>query len=286
MKRPTPVARNAGIRPNDPSAFSFKRGKARRILPVLDGCVFVSSDQHYFGPASESHLASIKLARKLKPYAIINNGDSIDGASISRWPVGSFTELASRPSVVDEVRVAAARLGDYERMPWVRYRVWNLGNHDARFETKLAEQAPQYAGVDGFSLKDHFPNWVPAWRTDFYSTPDASGPELVIQHRFKGGTHAGQNNVLWGGCNYVTGHDHMLRTYSITTTQGLYWGVHAGTMAPIDSPLFLHYTEDRPVNWQEGFAILWFRGGKFIGPELVHVTPDQRVLFRGEILAL
>lgn len=267
---------------NNPTTYTTKRRKARILLPVQDGCVLISSDAHYYGPPSQSHKASILLAKKFKPWAIINNGDAIDGACISRWPAGSFTELGSRPQVGDELRGAAERLADYERLPFVKYRIWNMGNHDARFETMLAEKVPQYAGVGGFTLKEHFPGWLPAWRTDIV-LPDGT-TEVGIQHRFKGGMHAGQNNVLWSGTNYVTGHDHMLKSYALTTTQGLRWGIHAGTMAPIDSPLFLHYTEDRPVSWQEGFALLWFRGGRFIGPELVHCTPDGRVLFRGEVL--
>ena len=94
--------------------------------------------------------------------------------------------------------------------------------------------------------------------------------------------HAGQNNVLWSGVSCVTGHDHMLKAYPVTNAHGLQWGIHAGTTAPIDSPLFPHYTEDNVVNWQSGFVILHFRHGRFIGPELVHVTPDGRVLFRGD----
>jgi len=62
------------------------------------------------------------------------------------------------------------------------------------------------------------------------------------------------------------------------------WGVRAGTMAPTDSPLFTHYTEDNVVNWQEGFAILHFRGGEYIGPELVHVRPDGKAIFRGSLI--
>jgi len=267
---------------NDERLYQRARHRARVLVPIQDGCVFVISDAHYYGEESMAHRASLVLAKKLRPWAIINNGDEIDGASISRWPVGSFHELSQRPSVHDEIKLAAKRLGDYERMKHVLLRVWNLGNHSARFETKLADLVPQYAGVPGFTLKDHFPGWLPAWRTDFVD-PEGS-PKVIIQHRFKSGNHAGQNNVLWSGTNYVTGHDHMLKAYSVTTAQGLLWGIHAGTMAPIDSPLFTHYTEDRPVNWQEGFPILWFREGRFIGPELVHVTPDQRVLFRGEIL--
>ncbi len=269
-------------RANAAGTYERTRHRARLLLPAQDGCVLVSSDAHYYGDPSVSHLASIKLAKKYRPWAVINNGDAIDGACISRWPVGSFTELAGRPSVSEELRTASSRLGDYEALDFVRFRLWNMGNHDARFETRLAEKVPEYAGTEGFTLKEHFPEWLPTWRTDIV-LPDGRS-EVVIQHRFKGGMHAGQNNVLWSGTNYVTGHDHMLKAYSITNVHGLFWGVHAGTMAPINSKLFLHYTEDRPVNWQEGFALLWFRGGRYVGPELVHCTPDGRVIHRGDIL--
>ncbi|MGA9855314.1 MAG: hypothetical protein WBR29_08580 [Gammaproteobacteria bacterium] len=264
--------------------LATERFKGRIRLPIEDGCVFISSDAHYYGQASVSHKASLLLAAKLKPWAIINNGDAIDGASISRWPVGSFTEMSGRPSVYSEIGEASARLAEYEQLPSVKFRVWNMGNHDSRFESRLAEKVPEFAGVDGFTLKEHFPEWLPAWRTDMIASD--GNREVVIQHRFKGGMHAGQNNVLWSGTNYVTGHDHMLKAYSITNVHGLHWGIHAGTMAPIDSKLFLHYTEDRPVNWQEGFSILWFRNGRFVGPELVHCTPDGRAIFRGDILKL
>lgn len=263
-----------------------RRGGARIILPVEDGCVFVVSDQHYFPgiPASRSHKASVLLAKRLKPYALIANGDAIDGASISRWPSSSFTDMNARPTVAAELGETGARLRDYERMR-IKYLIWNMGNHDARFETRLAEHVPEYAGVSGFTLKEHFPAWLPAWRTDICVAPDAV-PSVIVKHRFKGGMHAGQNNVLWAGTSFVTGHDHMLKAYAVSTAAGLHWGIHAGTVAPVDGRHFTHYTEDNPVNWQEGFVILHFRNGKFTGPELVYVAPDGRVLFRGEEIKL
>ena len=264
-----------------------QRHGARAILPALDGCVFVVSDQHYYPglPASKAHRASLVLAEMLRPYAIISNGDAIDGASISRWPVSSFVEMKGRPTVAAELGEAGARLREYEALPWVTYLTWNLGNHDARFETRLAEKVPEYQGVDGFTLKERFPAWIPAWRTDIRAKPDGA-PLVIVKHRFKGGMHAGQNNVLWSGTSVVTGHDHMLKAYVVSNTHGLQWGVHAGTMAPVDSPFFTHYTEDNVVNWQQGFAILHFQGGRFTGPELVHVTPDGTVIFRGKELRI
>lgn len=266
-------------------AVERQRHGARAVLPIRDGCVFVVSDQHYYPglPPSTAHRASIRLARLMRPYAIIANGDAIDGASISRWPVSSFVEMKGRPTVAAELGEAARRLRDYENFDFVDFLVWNLGNHDARFETRLAEKVPEYQGVDGFTLKERFPLWIPAWRTDFRARKEGA-PAVIVKHRFKGGMHAGQNNVLWTGTSVVTGHDHMLKAYAVTNAHGLQWGVHAGTMAPVDSPFFTHYTEDNVVNWQQGFVILHFRGGRFTGPELVHVTPSGRALFRGDEL--
>ena len=268
---------------NSTSKVKKLRKGARAILPVEDGCVFVLSDQHYSaGVVSKSHKASVMLAHILKPYALICNGDAIDAACISRWTVGSFHELTDRPLIKDEVDETIKRLSEYEAMQFVKYRTWNLGNHDARFETRLADRVPEFKDMWGFTLKDRFPGWLPAWRTDFQAFGDHS--EVIIKHRFKGGMHAGQNNALWAGTNIVTGHDHMLKAYPITTSNGLIWGIHAGMMAPYDSPAFIHYTEDNVVNWQEGFVILHFRRGQFTGPELVHVTLEGQVLFRGDVI--
>lgn len=252
------------------------RMKARVNIPALDGCVLVTSDAHYWpGKASTAHRGALMIADLLKPFAVINNGDSFDGASNSRWPVSSFVQLKGRPSVAEEIKANTERLWDFEQLPYVKWLTWNLGNHDARFETYLAEHASVYAGVPGFTLKEHFPHWLPAWATWI-------GDQVVVKHRFKTGMYGAHNNALWSGRNMVTGHDHMLWVKAIRDYNGLRWGMDAGTLADVEGPMFLDYTEDNPVNWQSGFLLLHFRGGKFTGPELVHAMPDGTILFRGD----
>jgi len=272
-------------------ADNFKRNRlhtrarqgARVLLPALDGCIFVVSDQHYYPglPPTTAHRASVKLAKKMKPYAIISNGDAIDGASISRWPAGSFEELDNRPTVFAEMEEAAARLKEYEDLNFVRWLVWNLGNHDARFETRLARAAPEYAGVDGFHLKDHYPGWLPAWST--WIGEDGPGG-VIVKHRYKGGMYAAKNNAFAAGRTMVTGHDHTMWAKPITDYNGMRWGITAGTISDIWNPLFINYTEDNPNDWQSGFVILHFRSGRFTGPEFVYALQDGSVLFRGNEL--
>ena len=155
-------AREANLEHERNKDYTRRRHKARVVLPIRDGCVFIVSDQHYYPglPPSVAHRASVLLAKKLRPYALISNGDAIDGASISRWPVSSFTELGNRPTVAMELGVTTKRLADYEKLPFIEFLVWNMGNHDARYETRLAEKVPEYAGVNGFTLKEHYPGWL------------------------------------------------------------------------------------------------------------------------------
>jgi hypothetical protein len=262
---------------DSPATAVLQRSRhgARVHVPIEDGRIFVLSDAHYWrGTPSLAHRAAVYLARQLRPYAIINNGDSLDGSSISRYEPTSFVNLRNRLTVAEELETNVRHLRDFEQMDFVKWRIWNMGNHDARFETILSTKVPQFAGVKGFTLKEHFPGWLPAWSTWI-------GDEVVVKHRMKGGTYAANNNTLYAGRSIVTGHDHQLWCKALTDYNGTRWGMDAGTLQDVWAEPFLDYTEDNAVNWQSGFIILHFFGGRFAGPELVHAMPDGRVLFRG-----
>ena len=155
--------------------------------------------------------------------------------------------------------------------------IWTLGNHDARFESRLAANAPQYEQVKGFSLKDHFPAWQPCWSC--WPTDD-----VVVKHRWKGGIHATHGNTSMSGKTMVTGHLHSLKVTPYTDYNGSRYGVDTGCLAEIDGPQFMDYLEDAPVNWRSGFAVLTFKDGKLLWPELVHKWAENQVEFRGQII--
>jgi hypothetical protein len=269
------------VQADHPSGSLHARSRfgARVHLPALDGPVIVTSDAHYWrGKKSRAHRAAVYLAKVLRAWGVINNGDSLDGSSISRYEPTSFVNMRNRLTVQEELDTNTAHLKDFEELDFIKFRTWNLGNHDARFETILATKVPQFSGVNGFHLKDHFPGWLPAWSTWI-------GDDVIVKHRMKGGMYAAANNTMAAGRSICTGHDHQLWTKAFTDYNGTRWGMDAGTLQDIDAEPFLDYTEDNAVNWQSGFLILHFRGGRFTGPELVHAMPDGRVLFRGDNIA-
>ena len=247
---------------------------ARRRLEVQDGVVIVFSDAHFWpGVRTTAFKALLMFIREFKPKAVINNGDAFDGASISRFPRIGWD---STPTVIEELKACKDRLGEVEEAAGDSRLFWPLGNHCARFENRLAQNAPQYEGVQGFSLKDHFPAWAPCWSVWI-------NDEVVIKHRLKGGIHATRNNTLAAGKTMVTGHLHSLKVTPFDDYNGTRWGVDTGTLAEPGGPQFVNYLEDAPTDWRSGFAVLTFAGGELLWPELCRVVRHDVVDFRGRL---
>lgn len=246
-------------------------------LDLNDGIILVGGDAHYWpGEASTAHRAFVHFTKKLKPKIIVVNGDLVDGASISRYPPIGWEDT---PTVIQEIETTQERLGELEAVAKNARLVWPLGNHDARFETRLATAAPQYASLNGFHLKSYFPRWAPCWSCWI-------NDDIVIKHKFKNGIHATHNNVMWSGKHMITNHLHSLKVTPNTDYNGTLFGVDTGTLADPDGPQFRDYTEDNPKNWRSGFIVLTIRDRRLMWPEVVSVVEDGIVEFRSEFVAV
>ena len=252
----------------------------RKNLGILNGTVIVFSDAHFWpGIRTTAFEGLLWAIKELKPVAVICNGDALDGASISRHPPSGVTNH-KEPSVIEELKACQASLGEVEEAAKkARHNcklVYTWGNHDARFNARLAANAPQFAETYGFKLQDHFPEW------DFHMTCWAND-DVVIKHRYKGGVHATHNNAAGAGKTMVTGHLHSLKVTPYADYNGNRFGVDTGTLAEPYGPQF-SYGEDNPLNHRSGFAVLTFTDGKLLWPELVHKWADGQVEFRGKII--
>ena len=260
-----------------PGARASKTAHPQRIsLDIENGVMLVGSDPHYWpGSPSPAHRAFVRFCKELKPKIVVMNGDVLDGATVSRHPPLNWEE---RPSLINEIEASKERLAEIEAViPRTAKMAWCLGNHDARFEMKLAATVPEYAKIHGFHLKDHFgPRWIPGWAVWVNNS-------VVVKHRWKGGVHGVYNNVVGAGLTMVTGHDHALRASPYTDYTGTRWGVSTGCLAEPDGPQF-DYNEDNPRNHRAGFAVFTFVNGRLLPPELVHVSSAHTVDFRGEVI--
>ena len=153
---------------------------------------------------------------------------------------------------------------------------------NSRYESRIANLAPEYAKVHGVHLKDHFPAYEPAWSTYI----NAASDPVLVKHRFRGGIHAVHNNLLWSGCHIVTGHLHSAQVRALTLyNERTIWGVDTGCVAEPSARTFVDWTEDNPKNWRSAFAVLTFASGRLLQPELVLKFDATRVQWRGKLLA-
>lgn len=248
--------------------------RSARLIVACGTCnILLGSDAHYWpGKPSTSHKAFVHWAKVEQPQFVILNGDVIDAAGISRHPPIGWE---NRPNVRDELDVAQERTGEIENASPDSEHIWTLGNHDARFETRLATVAPEFRNVHGIHLKDHFPNWKPAWSVDVDG-------KLMVKHNWKGGAHAAYTNTVHSGRSTATGHLHRLGVRAFRDYNGTRFGIETGLLADPMGPQFTGYTQDNPLDWHEGFMWLTFRDGELMWPEPIHVVAPGRVSFRGK----
>jgi len=228
--------------------------------------VIVFSDAHFTDTATTAFKALLLMIDTFKPEVIICNGDAFDGQILSRFPSINYD---AKPSVLQELEYCRQHLDEIvAHKPAGCRLIWTLGNHDMRYEAWLVNKVPEYSGVDGFSLKYHFPEWETCW--SFWI-----GEETVVKHRYKGGRTAGYSNLLAAGnTNIITGHTHVLCISPISNYQGHFFGVQTGCLADPMSPTF-EYCEDSPKDWRSGFAMLSFDQGRMLMPELIMVTDEK-----------
>lgn len=257
-------------------AALVRKHEGRIDLDLQDGIVIVFSDAHYWPKVvSTAHRALLIAVRELQPRAVVCNGDAFDGSTISRFPRPFFDE--HKPTVADELATCQQRLGEIEDVAGNARLTWNIGNHDLRFEAALAAKNPEYQGVQGFHLKDHFPKWKPAWSTWINGN-------TCVKHRWNNGVHATYNNTLRSGVSMVTAHLHKLQVTPYADYTGRRYGVDTGTLADPYGSQFIDYTEANPVNWQSGFVVLTYHKGKLLPPECLEVLSEGVVTFRGQVI--
>lgn len=249
---------------------SYKR---ENCFNIEDGSVVVFSDAHFWPdqPKSASHNALLEVIKELKPKAVIANGDVFDGARVSRHAPMGWVEL---PSVKEELDICDEYMHEIRLTagPKNCEFFWNVGNHDQRFDRMLAQNAAEYQGVLS-RLEDRFSDWDFAWSLNI-------NDHTMVKHRYHNGIHAGYNNTLKAGRTIVTGHLHRLLVTPWGDYNGRRWGVDTGTLSDPMSPQF-DYGENNPTPHCSGFAVLTFKDGMLLPPELCEVILGA-AYFRGQ----
>ena len=253
----------------------------RLQFEIKNGAVLVGSDFHIWpGQESTALKAFKKFADDLRPAAVILNGDVLDFPLIGRHAPIMWE---SAPEPWQEIEAAQDHLHDIAKASRRARKAWLLGNHDARFEANLANNAKQYRNIKGVHLSDHFGLWEKGWSCAVNSLIEPG--RTMIKHKPRGGgMNAARASTLNSGWSYVHGHLHSQKVSPITDYNGDRYGVDGGMIADPSFKQFVNYTEDAPLEWRSGFCVLTYRDGRLMAPELVTVWNDEHVQFRGQLI--
>jgi Calcineurin-like phosphoesterase len=248
---------------------------------IKDGYVVCFSDAHFWpGIRSTAFEALIRVIKHLKPKIVVSNGDALDGASISRHdPLG----WQSLPRVIDELDATKGFLGEVERAAGNAKLIFTVGNHDSRYDRRLASEISEFEEVPGMRLSDH----LKSWRFCYGFLLNEHIDPVFFIHTIRGGVHAPRNNALAAGCTVFTGHLHSQKVMPVSTLLRDFDGVDAGMIADRDGVQF-SYVAAKPTDWREGFAVQRFdKNGYRYPPELCrvqHINGKRRAVFRGEVV--
>lgn len=171
---------------------------------IRDGVCIAFSDAHWAitpQPRSLAHEALLRVAAAMQPAMLLSVGDLLDLEAPSRHDPLMWGGL--KASVQDGVYAAQRHLADLREAAPLAAQWWVRGNHDDRFDKKLAKVAPEFEGVTGTALQDHFAGWRMTYRLRI-------NDDVVATHRQRGGVHAGWNNLADNGCTTVSGDTHVL----------------------------------------------------------------------------
>lgn len=245
-----------------------------RAIADIEGYVIVFSDAHFYpGEQSTGLQALVKVIKNLKPKLVIANGDILDGSTIHSYAPQGWDRP---PTLAAELEAVKDAMGAIEKAAKGAILHRTIGNHDIRFDRRLAASASEYRDISGTKLSDHLPRWAESWSV-------MVNDNTMVKHRIHGGIHSAYNNTLKGGCNVVTGHTHLLEVKPWTDYTGRRYGVSTGMLAdPMDTQF--KYAEDNPRPWCQGFAILKYDSeGMLLPPELCEIV-NGAAYFRGGVV--
>lgn len=257
--------------------------KKQTNFEIDNGVVIVGSDAHIWPGARTTALRAMievtaSLAKHIK--LLVANGDWVDGARTNRHDPHGWN---ATPTVKEEIQCVTEGLHDW-RMAAKPSRSgcashYRIGNHELNYERYLVSRAKEFRGMPGTRLADNFPEWELGWSTFINRRSETP---TMIKHRINGGIHAGYNNTLKSGVTTVTGHTHILEAKPWGDYRGRRWGVQTGCLATPDGPQF-EYAENGPSPACSGFAVLTFKDGVLLPPELCEVIRGK-AYFRSQVV--
>ena len=242
-----------------------------------DYTIVIGSDKHCKpGHRPQALNAFIDLLSDVKPKFTVINGDWFDFPSIGRFHRIGWEE---RPSIKEELNAGIDDLKAIRDASPKSKRIFTIGNHDLRYDGKLSNCLPEMEDVPGLSLEHQINVRAKLGYTICLSA--VFNDCFIVKHRWHNGVHSSYNDVLKGGKNIATGHDHKLNIRPWSDYSGTRYGIKTGTLSDLWDECFT-YMENNPGDWQPGCVVVEVLGN-IIHPTACYMIYDKHHPKRGKI---
>lgn len=244
---------------------------------------------------------ALEIVARVSPDAVVLHGDNLDLAELSRFRQhpsfagGAQAAIDRMTLFCAELRAAAGPDAEI---------VWIEGNHEARLEHYVLDNAASAFGLSRGKLPDEDPQRPVlsvaelcrltesgvTYLEGYPANPYWFQPNVRVVH----GHYTGQNahsKYLAEGVTTVWGHTHSRMWADKVLADGRrIYGLSPGCLCDVNGSVpgtMTGYGEDgpkrQPVNWDQGVLIGYGNGTDF-RPEMVPIV-DGRAVFRGELIA-
>lgn len=236
--------------------------------------IAIFSDAHFWpGQPSVAHKIFCNVISDIKPDIVVNNGDTLDFARISRHDPNMWEQP---PTPAEELEVNKERLDAIRESSPDSAFYWNLGNHDKRLENMMAKEMPQLHGWPGVTISSHFPEW-------HCQNSMIVNNHFMIKHKTNGGGQFPERAfALNSGFSIAIGHHHRLRVVPLTDFRGTRYGICTGMLGDPFHPSF-DYCDDNYRDWQSGFVMVTVDGDQ-LHPEPVQIV-NGKAVYGGRVYA-
>jgi predicted phosphodiesterase len=242
----------------------------------------VIGDVHLRWVDKAAYDLTLAVLESVKPSHVILNGDILDCTGLSKY--------AKDPDEVDRLQ---EEIHAWERLIKAIKRIvgdvpidYTLGNHEARLERYLQDNAPALRSLDALSLP-HLLKFREYGVTFYRDEIVLAERRLVVHHGSMVRKDSGQSaraelTKLRHQVSTLTGHTHRMGWVPATLpfSEQVVAGWEGGTLHRLDAEYVRH------PDWQQGMSVVSVAGCNFAVEQLLYLGNAKRrwTVYRGEMI--
>lgn len=219
--------------------------------------------------------AVIAFGKELQPDRIILMGDIVDFYAISSFRKDPIRALQLQKEIDEAVSILRIIRNEFPKIPIDLIQ----GNHEQRLQKYLWTKASELSGLRQLNVPALLK--LESFNITYHSTGRMKYRGLMIKHGDKVRKHSAytaRGEFDETGLSGISAHTHRIGLHCQTNEAGRYFWYEIGCLCKLNA----EYMEGKTPNWQQGFAVGYFKKGS--AKCNIHIIPIVcgKALYQGK----